>query len=267
VSLHYALGVEYDGSRFHGWQWQADRSSVQQTLEDALGQIAAAPVRVAAAGRTDAGVHATGQVVGFSTNAERPESAWVRGVNSLLPEGVAVRWVRAVGPDFHARFSATARRYMYILAEQDHRPALGQPLVTWSRERLDDEAMHRGAGHLIGERDFSSFRGAGCQARTPFRCIHQIAVRRFGPLVVVDVLANAFLQHMVRNIAGVLLEVGAGRCESSWVAQVLARRSRDAAARTAPPNGLYLVEVRYGDALDVPPPQAPLPLAGVAGLW
>ena len=267
MSFHYALGVEYDGSRFHGWQWQADHASVQQTLEDALSRVAAAPIRVAAAGRTDAGVHATGQVVSFATRADRPPRAWSRGVNSLLPDGVAVRWVQTVDAAFHARFSATARRYMYLVLEQAHRPALGRDHVTWARERLDDEAMHRAAQQLLGERDFSSFRGAGCQARTPFRCVHQISVRRFGALLVLDVLANAFLQHMVRNIAGVLLEVGNGQRAPGWVAEVLERCNRDAAGRTAPASGLYLVEVRYGDALTTPAPLAPLPLAGVTGLW
>lgn len=267
MSFHLALGVEYDGSRFHGWQWQTHHTTVQQVLEQALSQIAAAPIRVAASGRTDAGVHATGQVVSFTTRAIRPDDAWVRGVNSVLPEGVAVRWVESVSADFHARFSATARHYMYVLLEQTARPALGRNYVTWSRQPLDDAAMHRGALHLSGEHDFSSFRAAGCQARTPFRCIHQINVRRFGALVVVDVLANAFLQHMVRNIAGVLLEVGTGTRAPEWVGSVLAQRDRNAAARTAPPAGLYLVDVRYGDLFLPPPSVAPLPLLGVPGLW
>lgn len=267
MSTHLALGVEYDGSRFHGWQWQKDRPSVQQVLEEALGHIAAAPVRIAASGRTDAGVHATGQVISFSVSAKRPVDAWLRGTNSLLPEGVAVRWVEPVAPGFHARFSATARRYMYLFLEQPQRPGLGHAYITWTRHRLDDESMHRGAQQLLGERDFSSFRGSGCQARTPNRCVHQITVRRFGALVVLDITANAFLMHMVRNIAGVLTEVGTGTRDPEWVGEVLSRRDRGAAARTAPANGLYLVNVSYGDLIQPPAPAAPLPLRGVTGLW
>ena len=267
MSHHLALGVEYDGSRFRGWQWQTDQPSVQAVLEDALSEIAASPIRVAASGRTDAGVHATGQVVSFATNAERPDDAWVRGTNSLLPDGVAVRWVRPVGPDFHARFSATARRYMYIIQERPQPPAVGRTLVTWSRDRLDDGAMHRSAQLLVGEHDFSSFRGAGCQARTPHRCVHRIDVRRFETLVVLDVVANAFLQHMVRNIAGALLEVGKVARPPDWLGELLSIKDRRRAPRTAPAAGLYLVDVRYGDVFEPPGPTAPPPLLGVAGLW
>lgn len=267
MSFHLALGLQYDGSGFHGWQWQTDHPSVQRAVEDALTRIAAAPIRVAASGRTDAGVHATGQVVSFSTVANRPLDAWVRGTNSLLPAGVAVRWARPVDASFHARFAATARRYMYVILEQPQRPALASPMVTWEREPLDDLAMHRGAQALLGERDFSSFRGAGCQARTPNRCVHQVSVRRFGALVVLDITANAFLLHMVRNIAGLLLEVGKGRADAADVAAVLARRDRAAAARTAPADGLYLVDVRYGTGFEPPEPLPPMPLMGVAGLW
>jgi tRNA pseudouridine38-40 synthase len=267
VTTHLALGVEYDGSRFHGWQWQPDHPSVQKTLEDALSRIAAAPVRVAASGRTDAGVHATGQVVSFTTAAPRPDDAWLRGSNSLLPAGVAVRWVERVDESFHARFSATARRYLYVIQEQPHRPALADGFVTWSRQRLDDDAMHRAAQALVGERDFSSFRGAGCQARTPMRCIQRIRVRRFESLVVIDVTANAFLLHMVRNVAGVLLEVGVAQRPVEWVADVLALKDRRLASQTAPPGGLYLVEVYFGEHFSPPPPMAPLPLSGVRDLW
>lgn len=267
MSSNLALGVEYDGSRFHGWQWQSDHPSVQQALEGALGRIAAAPVRVAASGRTDAGVHATGQVVSFISAASRPDKAWLRGTNSLLPAGVAVRWVARVDESFHARFSATGRRYLYVIQEQPQRPGLADRYVTWSRQRLDDDAMHRAAQSLVGEHDFSSFRGGGCQARTPVRCIQQILVRRFESLVVIDVTANAFLLHMVRNIAGVLLDVGVARQRVEWVADVLACRDRTLASVTAPPGGLYLVDVRFGELLHPPPPMAPLPLSGVRGLW
>ena len=267
MSTHLALGVEYDGSRFHGWQWQSDHRSVQQTLEDALGRIADAPVRVVAAGRTDAGVHATGQVVSFTSAVERPDKAWFRGANSLLPAGVAVRWVERVNESFHARFSATARRYLYVIQEQPHRPGLAERYVSWSRQRLDDQAMHHGAQNLLGEWDFSSFRGGGCQAHTPTRCIEQIRVRRFESWVVIDVTANAFLLHMVRNIAGVLMDVGIAKQPAGWVADVLALKDRTAASKTAPPGGLYLVEVRFGEHFDPPPPMAPLPLSGVRDLW
>jgi tRNA pseudouridine38-40 synthase len=237
---------------------------VQEALESALSRVAATPVRIVAAGRTDAGVHATGQVVGFETSVDRPLSAWVRGVNALAPAAVKVQWAQAVDESFHARYSAAARRYQYLFAEgQTPSPLLG-PYATPVVE-LDQEAMHRAAQALLGEHDFTSFRAAGCQSLSAHRCVHRISVGRWGPLVVVDVTANAFLLHMVRNIAGALLWVGQGRREESWLAQALQRRDRTLIGPTAPPQGLYLVDVSYPD-YRLPPGKPPALLRALGGL-
>ncbi len=242
--MRIALGVEYDGAAFSGYQYQPHAPSVQGALEAALSQVAAAPVRIDGAGRTDAGVHATGQVVAFSTDVERPLSAWQRGTNALTPRGVAVRWVRLVDDSFHPRFQATARRYMYLFEDAEEAAALIQGRAVPSR-RLDDEAMHRSAAVLVGEQDFSAFRASGCQAASPWRCVHRVAVLRAGSFVVLDITANAFLLHMVRNIAGTLWRVGLGERPQSWTGELLEGRDRTQAAPTAPPDGLYLVDVRY----------------------
>lgn len=264
--MNVALGVEYDGSAFCGFQLQKQVPSVQEALESALTQVAAAPIRVLPAGRTDAGVHATGQVIGFRSPVERPLKAWVRGANSLLPPGVRVTWARSVDADFHARFSAVARRYMYLFAERGYEHEAASPLIrdrVFEVRRLDDESMHRAAQELVGEQDFSAVRGAGCQSRSPWRCVHRVSVQRAGPLVVLDITANAFLLHMVRNIAGVLARVGDGSRPDSWVAELLAGRDRSVAGATAPPQGLYLVHVRYPE-YDFPVPPLP-PLLRVLG--
>lgn len=217
---------------------------MQEALESALSKIADAPVRIAAAGRTDSGVHATGQVVSFTAPVQRPLEAWRRGTNALTPPGVKVRWVRAVDAAFHARFSATARRYQYVYLEDDtHSPLLkGRVTVV---ERLDDAVMHRAAQVLLGEHDFTTFRAAGCQSQSAHRFVHRISVSRFEAFVVLDVTANAFLLHMMRNIAGALARVGAGRERESWIGEILLARDRTIAGRTAAPDGLYLVDVRY----------------------
>lgn len=242
----WALGIEYDGRAFHGYQVQANRAdTVQQVLETALSRVADHPVRLFCAGRTDAGVHATGQVVHFDTTAIRDPLAWIRGSNSLAPDSVVVRWAVPVPVDFHARFSARARRYVYVLAEQGVRSAIGHGLVTTQRERVDAGAMHAAAQRLLGEHDFSSFRGAGCQARSAVRTLRRFVVSRHGPLVLFDVTANAFLLHMVRNLVGTLLCVGDRRRADTWPAEVLAARDRRVAGPTAPPSGLYLTGVTY----------------------
>ncbi len=266
--MNVALGIEYDGSAFNGFQLQRHVPTVQGALETALSRVAACPVRVTPAGRTDTGVHATGQVVGFAPFTERPLKAWVRGANALLPEGVRVTWARAVDANFSARYSAVARRYMYLFAESAYEHEATSPLLrrrVFEVRRLDDGAMHRAAQFLLGEQDFSAVRGAGCQSRSAFRCVHRVSVQRAGPLVVLDITANAFLLHMVRNIAGVLAQVGDGRRPESWVAELLARRDRTVAGATAPPDGLYLVHVRY-PGYDFPEPPPPPLLRALGGL-
>lgn len=265
--VRIALGVEYAGARYCGWQTQLNpaRRSVQETLEHALSRVADCPVTTVCAGRTDAGVSASGQVVHFDCPNSRPPAAWVKGVNSHLPDDICVRWSASVAGDFHARFSATARRYRYFIYNSPVRSAVGSGAFTWHSWPLDAERMHEDAQHLIGELDFSSFRAAGCQSRTPMRNVHAISVERRGELVVIDVTANAFLHHMVRNIAGVLMAVGAGRQSPGWTLDVLAARDRRVAGMTAPPNGLYLVDVSYPEHFGLPRGEpGPLfyPLAG-----
>lgn len=253
--MRLALGLEYDGRSYHGFQRQLDVPTVQAALEDALSKIADEPISVVAAGRTDTGVHATGQVVGFQCAAPRAPDAWVRGVNSLTPGSLKVRWVREVPEDFHPRYSASARRYLYLWFED----RVASPLLQgWAvrSPALDESAMHRAAQGLLGERDFTSFRGAGCQSKSAFRCVHRMAVTRLGGFVVLDVTANAFLLHMVRNLASALQQVGSGSREVEWPAQLLARRDRRLLGATAPPDGLYLTDVRY-PGFDFPP--SPLP--------
>ncbi len=243
--MRIALGIEYDGSRFHGWQTQPDRNTVQDVLQTALGQIAGAPSIVVCAGRTDAGVHARGQVVHFDVEAERPDSAWVRGVNALLPESVAVLWARRVPPDFHARYGALERCYRYVLISRPVRPALAAHYAGWTHARLDAEAMRGASRCLVGERDFSSFRSSECQAKSPVRALHEIAIAQEGDRVDFAFRANAFLHHMVRNIVGSLVQVGKGAKPVPWVREVLEARDRRLAAQTAAPQGLYLESVRY----------------------
>ena len=246
-----ALGIEYDGGAFHGFQRQVGVPTVQEALERALSQVADAPVRVAVAGRTDAGVHATGQVVSFRAPVMRPEDAWRRGTNALVRGAVGVVWARVVGPRFHARFSALSRRYAYVYLESETAPVLLRGKVTWVRERLNVPAMHAAAQHLLGERDLSAFRAAACDSRTPMRRVDAVSVVRHGSRVVIDIEANAFLQHMVRNIAGCLAHIGRGQAGPGLVADLLAARDRTLAPATAAPDGLYLTRVRYPD-IDVP---------------
>jgi tRNA pseudouridine38-40 synthase len=262
---HFALGIEYDGSHFHGWQRQQVLPSVQATLEGALSQVADRPVKLTTAGRTDAGVHATGQVAGFATAVDRPLNAWLRGTNSLTPACITVHWVRRVDAAFNARFSASCRQYQYLVLESPTPPAVGEKLVTWSRTRLDVDAMHSAARHLLGEQDFTSVRAAGCQSNSPFRCVYSASVQRHRDLVVLDVCANAFLLHMVRNIAGALLRIGRGEYPSAWMGELLAARDRSLAGPTAPSAGLYLTAVTYPPPYDFPHAAPPLILRALAG--
>ncbi|CAJ0995089.1 tRNA pseudouridine synthase A [Sodalis praecaptivus] len=261
-AMKLALGIEYDGSAYYGWQRQQEVPSVQACLERALSTVADEPVAVHCAGRTDAGVHATGQVVHFDTRARRPDAAWTLGVNANLPADIAVRWVAPVADDFHARFSATARRYRYIIYNHRLRPALLGRGLTHYYHPLDALSMARAGQCLLGENDFTSFRALQCQSRTPWRNLHHLYVTRQGQYVVVDIKANAFVHHMVRNIVGSLLEVGCGNRPESWIAELLACRDRTQAGATAPAAGLYLVAVAYPSRFALPaPPPGPLFLA------
>jgi tRNA pseudouridine38-40 synthase len=255
------LGLEYDGSAFAGWQAQAHAHGVQSAIEQALTMVADHPISVTAAGRTDAGVHAAMQVAHFDSQAIRTERGWVLGANSNLPPEVSVLWAREVPPAFHARYSATARRYIYAIQNRVPRPSLAANRVCWVREPLDHERMQSAAQHLVGEHDFSSFRAAECQARTPMRNVYDISVMRRGELVLLTVTANAFLHHMVRNIAGVLIAVGAGEQRVEWVEEVLAARDRTRGGVTAAAGGLYLTGIRYAPALGLPSEPAGVPLA------
>jgi tRNA pseudouridine38-40 synthase len=250
--MRIALGLEYDGSAFCGWQSQAHALGVQSVVETALASVADHPVEVVAAGRTDAGVHAAMQVVHFDTTATRTERSWVLGATSNLPSQVTALWAREVPDAFHARYSALARRYRYVILNRGSRPALGAGYVSWIREPLDAKLMHAAAQHLVGEHDFSSFRAAECQARTPLRNLHEITVERSGSSVVLTVCANAFLHHMVRNIAGVLIAIGSGERPPGWVAEVLAARDRTRGGVTAAPGGLYLAGICYVASLGLP---------------
>ncbi len=250
--MRIALGIEYDGTAFYGWQRQQNVISVQESLEKALAVVANEAIEVFCAGRTDAGVHGTGQVVHFDTTSVRNERAWTMGVNSNLPDSVAVKWAKEVTDDFHARFSATARRYRYIIANTRLRPAIMGQGVSHYHSPLDAEAMHQAAQTLLGERDFSSFRAAMCQSKTPFRNIHHINIQRYGDFIIVDIKANAFLHHMVRNIVGSLLEIGTGKQDVAWLESVRDAKDRKVAAVTAKPYGLYLVEVDYPDQFNIP---------------
>jgi len=247
-----ALGVEYDGSRFCGWQTQPQGCAVQDALERALAEVAGAPVGTICAGRTDAGVHALAQVVHFDTSAERPDSAWVRGVNALLPPACAVSWSRPVAGDFHARFSALSRTYRYLLLNRPVRPAADHARVGWFHLPLDLDRMRRASRLLVGERDFSAFRSSECQARTPVRRVTRIDIERRGDYVVFDFCANAFLHHMVRNIVGSLIYVGKGKHPPEWVGEVLAGRDRGRAAPTFDASGLYLARVEYDGRWGLP---------------
>jgi len=250
--LRIALGIEYDGSAFCGWQTQPAACAVQDRLEAALAQIAGHPVSTICAGRTDAGVHALAQVVHFDTEAARPPSAWVRGANALLPAALAVTWAREVSGEFHARYSAISRCYRYVLLNHPVRPAAVHGRVGWFHAPLSLEAMRRAAHLLVGEHDFSAFRAAECQARTPVRRVTHVGVERKGDCIVFDICANAFLHHMVRNIVGCLVYVGKGRQPSGWISTVLAGRDRSKGAPTFAPHGLYLAHVVYDPRWGLP---------------
>ncbi len=242
------LGVEYLGFAYCGWQKQQACHGVQEHLENALAKIACEPIEVFCAGRTDRGVHAIGQVVHFDTSVIRPTDAWVRGTNSHLPNDIRVVWQASTDEEFHARFSAIARRYRYVILNRSVRSALFYAQQTSVTYPLNADAMHQAAQALLGEQDFTSFRAAECQAHHPNRCVTEVNVVREGDFVFVDIEANAFLHHMVRNIVGSLLKIGQGERPVTWIAELIALRDRTKAAPTAPANGLYLTHVRYPEA-------------------
>jgi tRNA pseudouridine38-40 synthase len=249
----YAMGIEYDGSEFSGWQrlskhGEADpvgHVTLQSTIEEALSYVAGAPIETICAGRTDAGVHASGQVIHFDSPVERDPRGWVLGATSKLPPSMCALWCVPVSDEFHARFSARARRYRYSILNRAVRPALQRQVLTWERRPLDADAMHRAAQALLGENDFSAFRTVHCQAPHARRELQEIAVRRDGDLVSMEIQANAFLHHMVRNIVGSLLMVGRGEQPEPWIAELLAGRDRTKAGPTAPSSGLVFLGPRY----------------------
>lgn len=243
--MRIALGIEYDGSHFYGWQAQQNLPTIQEHLQQALSKVANEPIEVFCAGRTDAGVHALGQVIHFDTQAVRDSHAWIAGTNTYLPPSVSVKWAQQVSDEFHARFSAKSRRYCYVIYNHAVRSALLASRVTLHHRLLDADKMHQAAQYLLGELDFTSFRSSQCESKTPMRNVHEITVTRRGHFIYVEIEANAFLHHMVRNIVGSLMEVGAEEHPPKWIQEVLQARDRRLAAEMAPPMGLYLVSVKY----------------------
>ena len=242
----WAMGVEFDGREFRGWQTQQlGVLSVQATLEAAISRVANHKVTVHGAGRTDAGVHGSGMIAHFDSTALRNERNWLMGINTLLPASVAVRWIQAISPDFHARFKAVARRYHYFVYNHPRRSALLAGRATWHHAVLDVERMQAAASTLVGVHDFSAYRAVACQSKRPVRDVHFLNLSRRGDLIRLDIQADGFLHHMVRNIMGVLLAVGDGRAEIDWAGQVLASADRTQAGVTAPPDGLYFVDAHY----------------------
>jgi tRNA pseudouridine38-40 synthase len=256
--MRIALGLEYDGTPFHGWQSQADGSGVQNAVERALSEIAGQTVGVIAAGRTDTGVHATLQVAHFDTDAERPETAWVRGVNALLPAAVAVHWAIPVAHEFHARFTATGRHYTYLLLDRPVRPALLDGRAGWYHQPLALTPMREAASALIGKHDFTAFRAAECQAKSPIRTLDRLDIAREGNIIRFDLHADAFLYRMVRNIVGTLVYVGNGRQPPSWVGEVLLGHDRTRAAPTFASAGLYFTGADYPIRFNLPATCAPV---------
>ena len=253
--MRIALGIEYDGSGYCGWQRQVNEPgvrTVQACVEQALSVVADHDIAVVCAGRTDSGVHALGQVVHFDTDSERSMRSWVFGANANLPYDVTVNWALPVEDEFHARFSAQRRRYRYLVFNRPLRPGLLRLNMAWEYRPLDINRMQAAAVHLLGEHDFSSFRTYACQARSPLRTIYHLDVSRYRDTVVIDIEANAFLHHMVRNIAGVLLTIGCGEREPVWVLEVLGHRDRQLGGVTAPANGLYLYHISYPEKFGIP---------------
>ncbi|PMB54503.1 tRNA pseudouridine synthase A [Coxiella-like endosymbiont] len=247
-----ALGICYDGSAYHGWQIQEEFRTVQGEVEKALSAVANHPVSLFCAGRTVVGVHASGQVAHFDTTAYRSEHAWVFGANSKLPSDISILWAKEVDKNFHARFSAQARKYHYVIYNHEIRPGILRKAVSWYYRPLDENRMRKVVQYFIGEHDFRSFQGAGCQSQTSVRTIFQIEIFRIQCMVVIEVQGNAFLLHMVRNIVGVLVAIGSGEKDLEWAEVVLNAKDRRQGGLTMSPNGLYLVEVKYPQEFKLP---------------
>ena len=265
-TLRYGAVVEYEGSQFCGWQRQSHCTGVQQVVEKALSSVAAQPVRVSCAGRTDTGVHAWHQVIHFDTSALREPRNWVLGANANLPPSVRLHWVDEMPAPFHARFSAVSRTYRYLILNRPVKPAVMYSGLSWCRYPLSAQPMAEAAQALLGEQDFSAFRGAGCQSNTPMRNVQSVEVFQQGDIIAIEIRANAFLLHMVRNIAGALMEIGRGKQKVSWVKRLLEGRDRTKAAATAPATGLYLLDVGYPEQFTLPYRQPPAYLLGAGAV-
>lgn len=250
--VKFAVGIEYAGTAYSGWQIQKHAASIQQHIEEAIGYVADHRVQLVCAGRTDAGVHAVEQVAHFESTAKRDIRSWILGSNCQLPRDIRIKWVVPVESDFHARFSAIARSYRYIIINTTVPSALFHDRAGWEIRPLDQARMHEAAQILVGEHDFSAFRAAGCQAKSSTRRIHEISVERRGDLLFLDVRANAFLYHMVRNIVGSLMSVGRGDRSTDWFKRVFSGGDRNMAAATAPAAGLYLLRAHYPDSFELP---------------
>ena len=243
--MRIAAKIEYNGTHYHGWQWQKALATVQDAVEQAFSVVANESIRIVCAGRTDAGVHAVGQIIHFDTDVHRSRHAWIFGANANLPHDICVRWAVVTSKDFHARFSALARRYQYRIYNNPIRPAINWPHVTWQWLPLDVEMMHQAAQQLVGEHDFNAFRAKNCQAKSPIRTIEFLTVTRSEDIVCIDIKANAFLHHMVRNIAGVLMAIGTGKATMDWIPALLLSKNRADGGVTASPKGLYFMQVGY----------------------
>ncbi len=250
--MRVAMGVEYDGTAYHGWQMQDDVVTVQQRLEEALSKVANHPVIVHCAGRTDTGVHGLGQVIHFDSNAVRTPRNWILGCNVNLPHDINISWAQPVSGEFHARFSAVSRSYRYIILNRMTRSAIWRDRAVWIHRPLDEERMAEAARFLVGTHDFSSYRALGCQAKSPVRTVTELSVRRDGDQITIEISADGFLHHMVRNIAGVLMAIGEGDRPVEWAQEVLEYRDRTLGGVTAPPQGLYLLRVGYPEHFKLP---------------
>ncbi len=250
--MRLALGIEYDGTAYNGWQRQKTGIGVQSLVDNAITRVADEPVETVCAGRTDSGVHASAQVVHFDSSAERPLRGWLLGVNAYLPDDISANWAAFVDDDFSARFSATSRTYRYLILNRRVRSALQRNRAWWVYEPLDEQAMQQATETLLGKHDFSAFRATGCQASTPIREISSFQVNRTGDCLSLTVTANAFLKHMVRNITGLLVAIGKGDEEPGWAKSVLEGRDRTHGGVTAPPHGLTLVDVAYPEQCKIP---------------
>lgn len=259
--MRFALGIDYEGTHYRGWQTQQEGvPSIQSTIEDVLSRIADHPVTIHAAGRTDAGVHASGMVAHFDTHAIRGHKSWLLGSNTWLPKDIALRWIHPVSEDFHARFKAVARRYRYIIFNSGQRSSQLAGKVTWHYHPLNFDRMKIAASYLVGQHNFNSFRAVGCQSRNPNRHVHFLHLTKRGSFIILDIQADGFLHHMVRNIAGVLMAIGEGKAEPEWVQELLRVQDRTQGGVTASGSGLYFVDALY-------PPEFELPKEPLGPLW